>query len=203
MEVYVDNVKIEMKQKNFKTLGRAIFEINKKLLKENKILQEIYVNGNTLRDNDVIEGKDLKVIEVTTKTHGGIILESILEARKYIDKCSENFYELGANGQEVFTDEDEIRVIEMMMFLRWFYNLLLIIQENRILDFVYADFDEYIDEFKKGMEGAEKAYEEGDFLSFVDIMEFSVGDLLGRFYENMDEYYSDIAEEENRKRLLN
>ena len=31
MEVYVDNVKMEMKQKNFKSLGNAISAINKKL----------------------------------------------------------------------------------------------------------------------------------------------------------------------------
>ncbi len=36
MEIYVDNVKVEMKQKSFKSLGNAISAINKKLMKENK-----------------------------------------------------------------------------------------------------------------------------------------------------------------------
>ena len=203
MEVYVDNVKVEMKQKNFKSLGNAISAINKKLMKENKIPHEIYVNGSTLRDNSIIGGKDLKVIEVITKTHGAMILESILTAKESIDRYFEIFDDMEESGQESLNDEDEIQLIEMVIFLRWFYNLLLLIKENHILDFIYEDFDEYIEDFKKELEVAEQAYEARDLIGFIDILEFSIGDLLIEFYDNVEVYYNDIAEEENRKRLLN
>ena len=203
MEVYVDNVKMEMKQKNFKSLGNAISAINKKLMKENKIPHEIYVNGSTLRDNSIIGGKDLKVIEVITKTHGAMILESILTAKESIDRYFEIFDDMEESGQESLNDEDEIQLIEMVIFLRWFYNLLLLIKENHILDFIYEDFDEYIENFKKELEVAEQAYEARDLIGFIDILEFSIGDLLIEFYDNVEDYYNDIAEEENRKRLLN
>ncbi len=203
MEVYVDNVKVEMKQKNFKSLGNAISAINKKLMKENKIPHEIYVNGSTLRDNSIIGGKDLKVIEVITKTHGAMILESILTAKESIDRYFEIFDDMEESGQESLNDEDEIQFIEMVIFLRWFYNLLLLIKENHILDFIYEDFDEYIEDFKKELEVAEQAYEARDLIGFIDILEFSIGDLLIEFYDNVEDYYNDIAEEENRKRLLN
>ena len=203
MEVYVDNVKVEMKQKNFKSLGNAISAINKKLMKENKIPHEIYVNGSTLRDNSIIGGKDLKVIEVITKTHGAMILESILTAKESIDRYFEIFDDMEESGQESLNDEDEIQLIEMVIFLRWFYNLLLLIKENHILDFIYEDFDEYIEDFKKELEVAEQAYEARDLIGFIDILEFSIGDLLIEFYDNIEDYYNDIAEEENRKRLLN
>ncbi|MEJ6468333.1 chemotaxis protein [Fusobacterium ulcerans] len=203
MEVYVDNVKVEMKQKNFKSLGNAISAINKKLMKENKIPHEIYVNGSTLRDNSIIGGKDLKVIEVITKTHGAMILESILTAKESIDRYFEIFDDMEESGQESLNDEDEIQLIEMVIFLRWFYNLLLLIKENHILDFIYEDFDEYIEDFKKELEVAEQAYEARDLIGFIDILEFSIGDLLIEFYDNVEDYYNDIAEEENRKRLLN
>ncbi|MDH6457305.1 hypothetical protein M2102_000933 [Fusobacterium sp. PH5-7] len=203
MEVYVDNVKVEMKQKNFKSLGNAISAINKKLMKENKIPHEIYVNGSTLRDNSIIGGKDLKVIEVITKTHGAMILESILTAKESIDRYFEIFDDMEESGQENLNDEDEIQLIEMVIFLRWFYNLLLLIKENHILDFIYEDFDEYIEDFKKELEVAEQAYEARDLIGFIDILEFSIGDLLIEFYDNVEDYYNDIAEEENRKRLLN
>ena len=91
----------------------------------------------------------------------------------------------------------------MVIFLRWFYNLLLLIKENHILDFIYEDFDEYIEDFKKELEVAEQAYEARDLIGFIDILEFSIGDLLIEFYDNVEDYYNDIAEEENRKRLLN
>ena len=203
MEVYVDNVKVEMKQKKFKSLGNAISAINKKLMKENKIPHEIYVNGSTLRDNSIVVGKDLKVIEVITKTHGAMILESILIAKESIDRYFDIFDDIEESGQESLNDEVEIQLIEMVIFLRWFYNLLLLIKENHILDFIYEDFDEYIEDFRKELEIAEHAYEARDLIRFIDILEFSIGDLLIEFYDNVEDYYNDIVEEENRKRLLN
>lgn len=203
MEVYVDNVKVEMKQKSFKSLGNAISAINKKLMQENKIPHEIYVNGSTLRDNSIIGGKDLKVIEIITKTYGAMILESIITAKESIDRYFDIFDDMEESGQESLNDEDEIQLIEMVIFLRWFYNLLLLIKENHILDFIYEDFDEYIEDFQKELEVAERAYEARDLIGFIDILEFSIGDLLIEFYDNVEDYYNDIAEEENRKRLLN
>lgn len=203
MEVYVDNVKVEMKQKKFKSLGNAISAINKKLMKENKIPHEIYVNGSTLRDNSIVVGKDLKVIEVITKTHGAMILESILIAKESIDRYFDIFDDIEESGQESLNDEVEIQLIEMVIFLRWFYNLLLLIKENHILDFIYEDFDEYIEDFRKELKIAEHAYEARDLIGFIDILEFSIGDLLIEFYDNVEDYYNDIVEEENRKRLLN
>lgn len=203
MEVYVDNVKIELGQKSFKSLGRAISVINKRLDKEDKIAHKIYINGHAIKDNSIVDVKNLKVIEVITKSQGGIILESIVDARGYIDKYFSMFETLGTDEQGILTEEEDIKLIEMLIFLRWFYNLLLIIQENHILDFIYSDFDEYIEDFKEQLTNVEKAYDSRDIVELLDIMEFDMGELLSEFYENLEEYYSDIAEEEKRKRLLN
>lgn len=203
MEVYVDNVKIELGQKSFKSLGRAISVINKRLDKEDKIAHKIYINGHAIKDNSIVDVKNLKVIEVITKSQGGIILESIVDARGYIDKYFSMFETLGTDDQGILTEEEEIKLIEMLIFLRWFYNLLLIIQENHILDFIYSDFDEYIEDFKEQLSNVDKAYDSRDIVELLDIMEFDMGELLSEFYENLEEYYSDIAEEEKRKRLLN
>ena len=203
MEVYVDNVKIELGQKSFKSLGRAISVINKRLDKEDKIAHKIYINGHAIKDNSIVDVKNLKVIEVITKSQGGIILESIVDARGYIDKYFSMFETLGTDDQGILTEEEEIKLIEMLIFLRWFYNLLLIIQENHILDFIYSDFDEYIEDFKEQLSNVDKAYDSRDIVELLDIMEFDMGELLSEFYENIEEYYSDIAEEEKRKRLLN
>lgn len=203
MEVYVDNVKIELGQKSFKSLGRAISVINKRLDKEDKIAHKIYINGHAIKDNSIVDVKNLKVIEVITKSQGGIILESIVDARGYIDKYFSMFEALGIDDQGILTEEEEVKLIEMLIFLRWFYNLLLIIQENHILDFIYSDFDEYIEDFKEQLSNVDKAYDSRDIVELLDIMEFDMGELLSEFYKNIEEYYSDIAEEEKRKRLLN
>lgn len=203
MEVYIDNVRVEMKQKTFKSLGKAIFEINKKLDKENKVLHKIYVNGSTLKDDIPIVGKDLKVIEVITRSHGELILEAILDAKEYIDGYFDSFDALETDGQDIISDEDEMQLVEMLSFSAWFCNLLGIIKESHFLDFIYEDFEEYFEEFDGAFSEANKAYEERDFFTLINIFEFTIGELLGEFYDNLDEYYNDIAEEENRKRLLN
>ena len=99
MEVYVDNVKIELGQKSFKSLGRAISVINKRLDKEDKIAHKIYINGHAIKDNSIVDVKNLKVIEIITKSQGGIILESIVDARGYIDKYFSMFETLGTDDE--------------------------------------------------------------------------------------------------------
>lgn len=206
MELYIDNKKVELKQKRFKSFGRMINEITKQLTQDNKVPYKFYINGEKLKDNTVVNLKDLKLVEVITKTEGEMLLDSIMRAKEQIDIFfsifdSEDDEEENSGKTTVMVSE--IEIVERGIFLRWFYNLLLLIKASGDLDFVYSDFDEYIAEFEREMEQAEKAYDAHDYETFVEMLEFSIGDLLQDFYENAENYYSDILEEENRKRLLN
>lgn len=206
MELYIDNKKVELKQKRFKSFGRMINEITKQLIQDNKVPYKFYINGEKLKDNTVVNLKDLKLVEVITKTEGEMLLDSIMRAKEQIDIFfsifdSEDDEEENSGKTAVMVSE--IEIVERGIFLRWFYNLLLLIKASGDLDFVYSDFDEYIAEFEREMEQAEKAYDAHDYETFVEMLEFSIGDLLQDFYENAENYYSDILEEENRKRLLN
>lgn len=206
MELYIDNKKVELKQKRFKSFGRMINEITKQLTQDNKVPYKFYINGEKLKDNTVVNLKDLKLVEVITKTEGEMLLDSIMRAKEQIDIFfsifdSEDDEEENSGKTAVMVSE--IEIVERGIFLRWFYNLLLLIKDSGDLDFVYSDFDEYIAEFEREMEQAEKAYDAHDYETFVEMLEFSIGDLLQDFYENAENYYSDILEEENRKRLLN
>ena len=206
MELYVDNKKVELKQKRFKSFGRMINEITKQLTQDNKVPYKFYINGEKLRDNSVVDLKDLRLLEVITKTEGEMLLDSILRAKEQIDLFFSIFDYEGEEPENVGRAAvmvSEIEIVERDIFLRWFYNLLLIIQENHILDFIYSDFDEYIEDFKEQLSNVDKAYDSRDIVELLDIMEFDMGELLSEFYENLEEYYSDIAEEEKRKRLLN
>lgn len=206
MDLYIDNKKVELKQKRFKSFGRMINEITKQLTQDNKVPYKFYINGEKLKDNTVVNLKDLKLVEVITKTEGEMLLDSIMRAKEQIDIFfsifdSEDDEEENSGKTAVMVSE--IEIVERGIFLRWFYNLLLLIKASGDLDFVYSDFDEYIAEFEREMEQAEKAYDAQDYETFVEMLEFSIGDLLQDFYENAENYYNDILEEENRKRLLN
>ena len=85
MELYVDNKKVELKQKRFKSFGRMINEITKQLTQDNKVPYKFYINGEKLRDNSVVDLKDLRLLEVITKTEGEMLLDSILRAKEQID----------------------------------------------------------------------------------------------------------------------
>lgn len=183
-----------------------ISEITKQLTQDNKVPYKFYINGEKLRDNAVIDLKELKLIEVITKTEGEMLLDSIMRAKEQIDLFFSIFDYEGEDPENVGRAAvmvSEIEIIERGIFLRWFYNLLLLMKASGDLDFVYSDFDEYIAEFEQEMEQAEKAYDAQDYETFVEMLEFSIGDLLKDFYENAENYYEDILEEENRKRLLN
>lgn len=206
MELYIDNKKMELKQKRFKSFGRMISEINKKLTKDNKIPYKLYINGEKLKENTVVNVKDLKLVEVITKTEGEMLLDSILRAKEQIDMFFEIFDyedEDPKNVARAAVEVSELEIIERGIFLRWFYNLLLLMKASGDLDFIYSDFDEYIAEFEHEMEEAEKAYDAQDYETFVEMLEFSIGDLLKDFYENAENYYMDIVDEQNRKRLPN
>lgn len=206
MELYIDNKRMELKQKRFKSFGRMISEINKKLTKDNKVPYKLYINGEKLKENTVINVKDLKLVEVITKTEGEMLLDSILRAKEQIDMFFEIFDYEGEDPKNVAraaVEVSELEIIERGIFLRWFYNLLLLMKASGDLDFIYSDFDEYIAEFEHEMEEAEKAYDAQDYETFVEMLEFSIGDLLKDFYENAENYYMDIVDEQNRKRLPN
>lgn len=206
MELYVDNKKVELKQKRFKSFGRMINEITKQLTQDNKVPYKFYINGEKLRDNSVVDLKNLRLLEVITKTEGEMLLDSILRAKEQIDLFFSIFDYEGEEPENVGRAAvmvSEIEIVERGIFLRWFYNLLLLMKASGDLDFVYSDFEDYIAEFEQEMEQAEKAYDAQDYETFMEILEFSIGDLLKDFYENTENYYSDILEEENRKRLLN
>ncbi len=55
MELYVDNKKVELKQKRFKSFGRMINENTKQLTQDNKVPYKFYINGEKMRDNSVVD----------------------------------------------------------------------------------------------------------------------------------------------------
>lgn len=201
MELYIDNKKVKLKPKKYKSFGTAVNDIRNHLQKDKKIPYKFYVNGEKLKENDIVNIEDLKLLEVITRSESEMLLDSLLKAKEQIDLFFQIFEET-EDEEEPFV-LNEIELLERGIFLRWFYNLLLIIKASGDLEFVYEDFDEYIKDFEREMKSAEEAFDSKDYETFVEILEFSISDLLNDFYENVENYFEDIAAEENRKRLLN
>jgi len=203
MDIYIDNKKVTIRKKNFSNLGVAIFEINKKLLKENKILNQIYVNGEILKDHSIVNIEDLKTIEIITKSYSGVILESVLNTKKYIDNYFEVFDSLYDFDDDNSITFDEIDLLEITLFLNWFYNLLLLIKENYIFKFIRDDYEEYMENFRLSLQSVEILYKKGQFDEMFTELETITNYFLMDFYNNVDDYIDDILQEENKKSLLN
>ena len=202
MELYIDNKKVKLKRKRYTSFGKAINDIIIHLKKDNKIPYKFYINGESLKDNTIINVDKLELIEVITKSEGEVLLDSILKAKQQIEMFFELFDDENMDSDEPVVIS-EIELLERGIFLRWFYNLLLLIKASGDLDFVYDDFNEYIEDFEQELKLAEDAYDSKDYETFVEILHFSISDLLEEFYNNIDNYFNDIASEENRKRLPN
>ncbi|MGF6905577.1 chemotaxis protein [Fusobacterium sp. PH5-44] len=203
MEIYIDNKKINTIKKNYSHFGVAIFEINKKLLKENRILNQIYINGEVLQDNSIVKMEELKTLEIITKTYGGVILESVQNAKQHMDhyfELMDNFYDF---EDENFITFSEIELLEVTFFLNWFYNLLLLIKDNNILKFVNNDYEEYLTKFGESLLNIEQLYRENKYDELFTELDCTTNFLLMDFYDNIDNYIEVIIEEEKRRNLLN
>lgn len=202
VKLYIDNKIVPLKKK-YKNFGAAINDITRQLILQNKVPDVFYVNGEQLKENSVVNINELKVIEVLTKTEGEMLLGAILNAKEQIPMFFDIFEHDNKDEDTLYYDVSELELIERGVFVRWFYNLLLLMKASGDLEFVYADFDEYIDEFEECMKLLENAFNSKDYGTMFDILEQSIGQLLMEFLENIDEYYKDILLEEEKKRIPN
>lgn len=205
MELFIDNKRVKLKPKKYKTFGTAINDIRNYLEKHQRFPCEFYADGEKVTDNTIVDIEKLQVLEVVTKTESAVLLDTIIKARDQINVFFELFF------QEKDEDDDsdepfvysEMDLVERDLFIRWFYNFLNIIKSSGDLAFIYKDFDNFVEDFGEEMRCAEEILEKKDYEGYLTELEYIIGILLDDFYVKVPEYYSDILNEENRKRLLN
>ncbi|MDR1835041.1 MAG: chemotaxis protein [Fusobacteriaceae bacterium] len=203
MDVYIDNVKVDMGKEKFSSFGLTISAITKRLHNENRVLDEIFVNGETLKENSYVNLESLKTLEITTRSFREIVLESLYSTREYIDNyfyIIDRFFE--GNEDEEVIEVDEEDLFELLSFLHWFYNLILIINENFSFQFAEKDFSEFVEEFSENLDVIEGLYHEEDCFDLIEALESSIGQMLLLFYDNFDECFNEVIFEEKKKNLL-
>lgn len=204
MQLYIDNKKVKLKNKKYNSLGGAINEITNELKKHNKIPYKFYINGKILEENDIIDIKDLKFIEVLTRSHTQLLLDAILKAKKQIHTFLEKYEnKLSQTTEPIVIAIDEVELIEQIMFFRWFYKVLLLLNESNAIDNRKGEFQTYLKNFKEQMNNSEKAIEKQDYESFIFILTISMISLFNYFLDNVDDFFKTIIAVENSKRLLN
>lgn len=201
MEIYIDNEKFNYQSRK-KNIGRIIKAINKKLEANEKIIKNIYINGNILNEDTIIDLTKQNIIEVETSSYADILLEAIENAKIYIEiffETREYILTKLENNEEII----DLEVEETHNFIEWFTDLLQFLNENYYFDEIRGNLFTMIDDLRMTIEVLNEKRKEEDYIGYLGILEYAVVDYLYNFMENIDYCYKMILEDEKNKKLMN
>lgn len=201
MEIYIDNEKFNYQSRK-KNIGRIIKAINKKLEANEKIIKNIYINGNILNEDTIIDLTEQNIIEVETSSYADILLEAIENAKIYIEiffETREYILTKLENNEEII----DLEVEETHNFIEWFTDLLQFLNENYYFDEIRGNLFTMIDDLRMTIEVLNEKRKEEDYIGYLGILEYAVVDYLYNFMENIDYCYKMILEDEKNKKLMN
>lgn len=200
MEIYIDNKKIELGKKNKKNFERILKVITKKLEQNEKIIKSIYINGNMIEEDTVIDFSKLSIIEVETKSYVDLIIESLANCKNYIDTFFEILFFVNfklENGAVILKEE----IDEMHSFLMWITDLLYLIEETYGFE-EDKSFMESIDSLQNNAQLLNEKRKRKNYLDYISILEENIAESLEKIHDNIDYYYEKILQEENKKKLM-
>ena len=200
MEVYIDNQKTNFGRRS-KDLEKILKAISKKLEKNEKVIQNIYINGNNIQDNIVldIDMDRLNIMEVETKTYTDLVLDSLTISKEYI----ETFFEVKKDFEQLIEDNEKISPIEIEetdSFLNWFSDLLFFLVENYA--FAFRSLQATIQTFREELVTLAELKERKDYVAYVSVLDYCVSDILENFKINIDYYYKSILEEVEQRQIV-
>ena len=200
MEVYIDNQKTNFGRRS-KDLEKILKAISKKLEKNEKVIQNIYINGNNIQDNIVldIDMDRLNIMEVETKTYTDLVLDSLTISKEYI----ETFFEVKKDFEQLIEDNEKISPIEIEetdSFLNWFSDLLYFLVENYA--FPVSSLQETMETFRQELAILSELKEKKDYVAYVSTLDYCISDILENFKTNIDYYYKSILEDVEQKQLV-
>lgn len=201
MEIYIDNERFNYQSRK-KNIGRIIKAINKKLEASEKIIKNIYVNGNILNEDTVIDLAKQNIIEVETSSYADVLLEAIENAKAYIEIFFET-REYILNKLENNEEIADIEIEETHNFIEWFTDLLQFLNENYYFDEMRERLFIMTEDLRMTIKVLNEKRKEEDYVGYLGVLEYVVVDYLDNFIENIDYCYKIILEDEKNKKLMN
>ncbi|WP_297405823.1 hypothetical protein [uncultured Cetobacterium sp.] len=195
MEIYINNKKRDLGIKNGK-LTTILEKIQKLLQLESKIITELSINGNVVKEEDIPFLKKVQLIEIKSKTNREVIIESLY----YFDRYIQDFFEM------LESVEDEIegfRIYDAVAFVEWSLGLVLSIKDHTNISLIYSDYDSYVEDYKNSAENFLEAFKKEDYENAVGILDMEIVDLIENFEINSKDYLNEIILEESRKNFIN
>lgn len=196
MEIFINGEKVNIGIKNTKLLN-VLERIEANVMRDGEVIVELKLDGEMVDGKSLPLNKKVKVLELTTRSHREILIESLYLLESYSDRFFENLSEI---EEEM---EDVGKLIEMVSFVEWIYGIVLSLKEATAIDLMYSDYNEYVEEFKKYAEEVFEAFRKEDFVGVIELLEGAIVPLFEDLLANSKDYLKEVLKEESRKKLLN
>ncbi|WP_418964807.1 hypothetical protein [Cetobacterium sp.] len=196
MEIFINGEKIDIGIKNTKLLN-VLEKIEANVIKHGEVIVELKLDGEMVDGKSLPLNKKVKVLELTTRSHREILIESLYLLEPYTERFFENFDELEEDAQDLS------RIIEMVSFVEWVLGIVLSLKEATAIDLLYSDYNEYAQEFKKYAEESFEAFKKEDFVELLEILEGAIVPLVEDLLINSKDYLKEVLKEESKKKFLN
>lgn len=195
MDIFINGKKSEIDTpKN--NLTKILNKVEKTLINKGEIIVDLKFDGERISIENAMLKSKIETIEIITKTHRAITIESLYILPKYYDKFMNTYNSL--DGESELSD-----ITELLIFIEWLFGMIVSLKEVTTLGTIYIDYDEYVNEFRKYSEELLKAVNDEKYEEMFEILDNVMLDLIEDFVLNSADYLREIMEEEKRTYLYN
>lgn len=163
MKIILDNVEKYFEYSSEESLEKVFDNINREISKLGRIIIEIFVNGQKIRELSKFSTEEVELLEIKTKKPNILLIETLFELEKYIDRFFYNIdliieaLEIGQVGDAIDT------LLEGINGLEWIFGVLesteeLLVLEERELDIIFEKANDVMTELIRALET--KSYED-------------------------------------------
>lgn len=196
MDIFINGEKINIGVKNGKLIN-VLEKIEAKVIKHGEVIVELKLDGEMFDGKALPLNKKVKVLELTTRSHREILIESLYLLEPYLAKLYVVLNEIEENP------EDLGKLFEIISFIEWTLGIVFSLKEATAIDLIYSDYDEYLTEFKKYSDDMFDAFRKEEYGEMLEILDAALIPLIEDLAANSKEYLKEVMKEEKRKDLVN
>ncbi|WP_047383973.1 hypothetical protein [Cetobacterium sp. ZWU0022] len=196
MEIFINGEKVSLGIRTTRLLN-VLEKLEANVIKHGEVIVELKLDGEMVDGRALPLNKKVRVLELTTRSHREILIESLYLLESYSNKFFDNLDDISEDEQDLS------KVIEMVSFVEWVLGIVLSLKEATAIDLLYTDYDEYADDFKKYAEEVFEAFKKEEFGEVLEVLEGAVSPLVDDLLLNHKDYLREVLKEERRKKLLN
>ncbi|MGL5088149.1 MAG: hypothetical protein ACRC6Z_01625 [Cetobacterium sp.] len=196
MDIFINGQRVDLGIRTTKLLN-VLEKLEANIVKHGEVIIELKLDGEKVDGRSLPLNKKIKVLELTTRSHREILIESLYLLESYTDRFFQNFDELAEEP------EDISKIIEMVSYIEWALGIVLSLKEATAIGLIYSDYIEYADEFKKYADEVFDAFKKEEFGEVIEILDGAMIPLVEDLVVNSKDYLKEALKEERRKKFLN